>query len=130
MLDTVERTDEDKYAALNHMQKFHDWHEIAKPCDRFEYHRGAGLFSSILSFKMRDYIWTMALEGKIYLVQKRHGNDDYSYIAIKASNPPKESLIPNDGPVYTNSKEHMRKAVTHQVKALYTHKKRLLERAM
>tara|TARA_R110002020_G_scaffold162963_2_gene348916 strand:- start:241 stop:465 length:225 start_codon:yes stop_codon:yes gene_type:complete len=38
--------------------------------------------------KLRDAMWRRARKGQVHLVQKRHGELDYSYLALPI--PPKE----------------------------------------
>lgn len=79
------------------------WVGLAAPGQRVEYHRGhlvtdrvGGLtpfgeearreLSSIAARAM-----TLAAEGRLLLVQQRHGYADFSYLAIKPNRPPKGS---------------------------------------
>jgi hypothetical protein len=81
-------------------EAFCSWLGKAVPGDRIEYHRGhllidrsrkLGPFSET---DRRDLSATanralaLAEQGRLCLVQKRHGECDYSYIAIIARRPP------------------------------------------
>ena len=71
----------------------------ADPGDRIEYHRGllaadrARGLSSLANADRRelgaiaDRTLALAEEGRLLLVQKRHGPDDYSYLAIMSKRP-------------------------------------------
>ena len=75
--------------------RFCDWLASASPGDRFEYHRG---FLSLdrsphahgLPDRQRrrlvevaDFAMTAADSLRVFLIQRRLGDDDYSYIAVK-----------------------------------------------
>ena len=80
-------------------EEFCDWLGMAFPGDRIEYHRGylavdqaAG--RSLLGDADRRQLSRLARralifaeEGRVHLVQRRHGDGDYSYLAIKARIP-------------------------------------------
>ena len=80
-------------------EEFCDWLGMAFSGDRIEYHRGylavdqaAG--RSLLGDADRRQLSRLARralifaeEGRVHLVQRRHGDGDYSYLAIKARTP-------------------------------------------
>ena len=80
-------------------EDFCAWLGRAMPRQRIEYHRGSLLIdrSKLLSpFSDKDRrelsaianrAFALAREGWLCLVQKRHGDFDYSYIAIVAARP-------------------------------------------
>ena len=77
-------------------ENFCGWIGRADPGDRLEYHRGllaadrANGLSSSENANRRELsaiaarALALAEEGRLLLVQKRHGPGDYSYLAIKA----------------------------------------------
>ena len=81
-------------------EEFCAWVGQAAPGQRLEYHRGhlvndraRGLSS--FGDKLRrelgliaDRALALAAEGRLLLVQQRHGHGDYSYVAIKPKRPP------------------------------------------
>jgi hypothetical protein len=80
-----------------------DWLGTAFPGDRIEYHRGhlavdqAHGLSSLRDADCRRLsrvarrALIFAEEGRAHLVQRRHGDGDYSYLAIKARPPSRRS---------------------------------------
>ena len=77
------------------------WVGRAAPGRRLEYHRGHLIVDRTRGFspfgeKLRrelnavaDRALALAEEGRLLLVQKRHGHGDYSYFAVKAKRQPK-----------------------------------------
>lgn len=72
-----------------------DWLRGAKPGDRHEYHRGdicralhvadpdVRLSAAQVEIsQVRRLAWLMHENGRVHLVQKRHGPFDYSYLAV------------------------------------------------
>ena len=76
---------------------FSAWVARARPGQRLVYHRGLLLHERMPSsnaLQPRDRVALVALakramqaaeHGRVLLLQRRHGNSDYSYIAVKAS---------------------------------------------
>ena len=75
--------------------EFHAWLARAKPGEQLEYHRGLLVRdrspASELAErdrralgKVADAVFEAAEEGRVHLVQRRHGSFDFSYVAIKA----------------------------------------------
>ena len=65
-------------------RNFIEWYYAANGGDKFVYYAGSNLASSQESWAVKNLVWKFAIEGKVYLFQKRFGNNDYQYIAIKA----------------------------------------------
>jgi hypothetical protein len=75
---------------------FCDWLASAQPGQSVEYYRGPLLYDRVPStnaLQPRDRVALVALakremqaaeDGRMRLVQRRHGEGDYSYIAVKA----------------------------------------------
>jgi hypothetical protein len=73
---------------------FRAWVARAKPGERYEYHRGflaidrIEATSSLKEAELRklaavaDYALTLEGQGKLHLLQERHGDGDYSYWAV------------------------------------------------
>jgi hypothetical protein len=78
-------------------EMFCDWLASAPPGQRLEYYRGLLAHDRVPSTKVlheRDRVTLAAVakramqaaeDGRVLLLQRRHGNSDYSYIAVKAS---------------------------------------------
>ena len=76
--------------------QFCDWLATATPGDRFEYHRGFLCLDRSASAHrlperqrqqlnaLADFAHTAAENQRVSLIQRRLGDDDYSYIAIKS----------------------------------------------
>jgi hypothetical protein len=81
-------------------EMFCDWLAGAKPGQQFEYYRGLLAYDRMPSAEVlqpRDRAALVALakramqvaeDGRVSLVQRRHGESDYSYIAIKCGPSP------------------------------------------
>ena len=73
-------------------EKFTDWLSKSKRNDKLTYFRGF-LFAPHLQKlsqmddkrpnKIRNHAWHLHMAGLIELVQKKHGDFDYEYIAIR-----------------------------------------------
>ena len=73
---------------------FRGWLARAEPGDQFEYHRGFLALDRIKGMSslndaerrklaaVADQALALADEGKLHLLQERHGNGDYSYWAV------------------------------------------------
>ena len=80
--------------------EFEEWIEHTEPGQRVEYHRGYLVIDRARGFspfaeKLRreldavaDRALVLAEDGRLLLVQQRHGYGDYSYFAIKPKRPP------------------------------------------
>jgi len=68
----------------------------AKPNTRFTYFVGPSIQMSILARTLQKRTYRCAVQGEIYLVQKRFDIDRhvFEYMAIKASRAPVVSLLP------------------------------------
>ena len=79
-----------------------EWLRAAKHGMYHVYYTGAGLDGSELTnqtniWKLKQLTWKLAVDGRIYLVQRKLRIDRYEYRAIKASSPPPiKRLIPFD----------------------------------
>jgi hypothetical protein len=81
---------------LSTEELFCDWIASADPGQRIEYYRGLLLHDRVpntTALQPRERVALVALakrarqtaeDGRVLLVQRRHGEGDYSYIAIKA----------------------------------------------
>jgi len=79
------------------VDEFEAWLNTAEPGARIEYHRGAlGIdrerASSPFPEKRRrelqafaDRVGVLAGQGRLFLIQERHGENDFSYIAVMAT---------------------------------------------
>ena len=85
MLDTV-----NKYCEVENFEQFI---RTAHYPQTFEYYFGFSLTDTIMSNQLRKLAYRYAMDGKIYLVQKKI-NHSFIFIAIKASVPPVIKLIP------------------------------------
>ncbi len=77
--------------------EFQAWFRKAEPGARIEYHRGVlnidrQRISSPFSEGHRrdleavaDRIYHLARQGRLFLIQERHGENDFSYIAVMAT---------------------------------------------
>lgn len=66
----------------------------AKPMDKFIYYSGY-LYTHLLGRALGAEIYEYASRGLVYLVQQRSASYiGFDYIMIKASRPPKRSLLP------------------------------------
>ncbi len=77
--------------------EFQAWFQNAEPGARIEYHRGVlnidrQRISSPFSEGHRrdleavaDRIYHLARQGRLFLIQERHGENDFSYIAVMAT---------------------------------------------
>ena len=77
--------------------EFQAWLRNAEPGARIEYHRGVlnidrQRISSPFSERRRrdleavaDRIYVLAARGRLFLIQERHGENDFSYIAVMAT---------------------------------------------
>ena len=76
--------------------EFRGWLARAASCSWFEYHRGLLLWdrspASALSddhrralAKIANAVFQAAAQGEVYLVQRRNGPFDFSYVAIKVA---------------------------------------------
>ena len=74
-------------------KKFADWINKARKGDKMTYYRGF-LFAPNLQklspttddrrvSRVRSHAWHLYLSGLVELVQKKHANFDYEYIAIR-----------------------------------------------
>lgn len=84
----------------------------ASPNNRFIYYKGYSLTDTILACQLRKLTYQFALEGKVYLVQKKHGFY-FEFIAIKASTPPVIKLVPFNDEQLTE-RQQRRKHHGHQ----------------
>lgn len=75
-------------------QNMSQWVLDALPNKQYIYYTGYHASDTLLSNELRKLAWDYARQGKIYLVQRRAGESYFHYIAIRASSPPKQSLIP------------------------------------
>lgn len=68
----------------------------APPLERFIYYTGLHLTDTILSREVKKLTYELAVNGKVYLVQKKCYSvfGEYDFIAIKASKPPVHKLVP------------------------------------
>ena len=62
-------------------EKFLDWYKNGTGF--FTYCRGSSLTINEQSLKLKTLTWQYAVEGRLILLQKRHGKDDYEYLAQK-----------------------------------------------
>ena len=78
--------------------KVDEWLVQAKPGDRLEYHRGylamdrgvgsrLGEESGLELDRVATAVMAMAAAGHVHLVQRRHGPNDYTYVAVRARSP-------------------------------------------
>lgn len=65
------------------------WLFNAEPGDKYCYFHGFGLPHGV-----GNYMYKLALQGKVYLFQKRVADNNFQYLAIKASYPPARLLVP------------------------------------
>lgn len=79
------------------MNNFTTWVKRATSNKRFVYFKGSNISDADDdNTKERiKFAWRLALEGKVYLVQRRRITDEIEYIAIKASKKPCPKLIPS-----------------------------------
>ena len=82
------------------------WLETSSPGERIEYHRGCLPLDRTLGFSelgeqrrhelnvIADRVQALAKEGRLILVQKRHGEGDYGYLAIKLKSKPRRNTKP------------------------------------
>ena len=76
------------------VEHFHLWLRFAKPNDSIVYYRGETLTFSLMTVQIKRETWDKALEGLVYLVQRKLGVGNYEYIAIRASSSPVVKFIP------------------------------------
>jgi hypothetical protein len=91
---TSQNAQRSRHAALPAAALFRAWVARAKPGERLEYHRGFLALDRIMgtsSLKkaeclkltvVADHALALADGGKLYLLQERHSNGDYSYWAV------------------------------------------------
>jgi hypothetical protein len=102
------------------VDRFKDWLVTARPNDKLVYYTGETLTYSLMASHIKKEVWEMALNGHVYLVQKKLGVGLYEFITVKASKSPCMSLIPVRD---YSDKNHVSKLQT------YTNRQvRLLER--
>lgn len=76
------------------VDNFLAWVKAAKPNEKMIYYRGETLTFSLMTTQIKRETWDKALEGRVYLVQKKLGVGLYEFIAIRASDAPANKLIP------------------------------------
>lgn len=76
------------------VETFLAWVKSAKPNERIIYYRGETLTFSLMTVQIKRETWDKALEGLVYLVQRRLGPGKYEFIAIRSSETPNDKLIP------------------------------------
>jgi hypothetical protein len=98
MIDTVGRNDTEKLLTDN---DFCCWLAIAEPGDALEYFRGylardvtaharrLSEHNRVELARLASCVWWAGEQKLVHLVQRRHGPDDYSYLAIRRSKPKK-----------------------------------------
>lgn len=76
---------------------FENWYITAKPGSSYIYYKGLlGMESkSKFTSHIKHTVWKYALQGRIYLIQRKIMENDYDYIAVKAKNY-NEKLVPTD----------------------------------
>lgn len=117
------------YIQTAEVDHFKDWIAAARPNDKYTYHIGFGLFDSFMSGQVRKLAWDRAVDGDIYLVQRRITSGSYEYIAVKASNPPIEYLVPLGEPPPPSMKMPIQRYYKYTpTVGVTTRKPRLLER--
>ena len=79
--------------------EFCSWFGQAEPGARIEYHRGHLVSDRVRGMStfgekarrelggLADRAQRLAAEGRLILIQERHGDGDYSYVAIKPQKP-------------------------------------------
>ena len=89
-------TEEPSAALSIRDEEFRSWTEKAEPGTRVEYHRGHLATDRVRGMSafgekarreldaLADRAERLADEGRLILTQERHGDADYSYIAIRA----------------------------------------------
>src|ERR1700690_1476809 len=78
--------------------EFNRWLDSAQPNEKYTYYIGMHLSDSFLSVELRQITWRAACQGLIYLVQQKLKSHTFRYVAIKASRPPVNYLLPFDAP--------------------------------
>lgn len=82
------------------IQDIYHWLRDAKPGEIYVYATAiSALTDNFKTFKLGREVWQLAVDGRIYLVQRRLIKPPYGvfdYIAIKASNPPVKKLVTLD----------------------------------
>lgn len=101
MLDTTNR--------YNNIEDFEKFILTGKPLSTFEYYFGMSLTDTVLSNQLRKIAYKYAVDGKIYLVQKKI-NHNFIFIAIKASTPPVIKLLPLSDEKLKERIRHMHRA--------------------
>lgn len=76
------------------VEEFGSWLSNSKPNDKYIYYKGETLTFSHLTNKIRKETWDRAIEGRIYLLQRKISVGVYEFIAVKASYPPLDRLVP------------------------------------
>lgn|SRR5678816_4370325 len=82
------------------IQDIYHWLRDAKPGEIYVYAPSiAALTDNYAAYKLSREVWQLAVDGRIYLVQRRLRPAPYGvfdYIAIKASDPPIKKLVTSD----------------------------------
>lgn len=97
-------------------QHFINFVNTAKANEFFKYHEGVNASETILSNELRKLAWDFACKGKVYLVQARIGLK-FQYIAIKASSPAFNSLVPYIRERESGHTNHLRTYTPRKVKS-------------
>jgi len=96
---------------------FCGWLAMATPGNATVYHRGhlgRDRCRSTTALSERDRQWLIALSrqallaaeaDRVHLLQRRHGDGDYSYIAVKARVPERRAARPRNIPSKTRSSQ-------------------------
>jgi len=76
-----------------------EWAKTAQPGDTYIYATVVHLTDTYASRKIGQQAWSLAIEGTVYLVQRRVPYaipSMFDYIAIKASKPPVRRIVAQD----------------------------------
>ena len=96
------------------------WNKQAQPGQMFVYAQTRHLTDSYAYKKIGIEAWKLAITGEVYLVQQQVPNTRprvFNYIAIKASRPPRWSLVTSDygDPEQSGFKYRKQRETTEQV---------------
>lgn len=71
-----------------------DWYNKAKTGETFVYFKGLSPAQSITTKKLAKFVMYQAEQGLIYLFRKKHGEDDFDFIAKKTKGSAPRHLVP------------------------------------